>query len=318
MVKVTFQNLISKRVILELPIDQKILEFKDKILSEYQIDSTKNDIDLIYKGNKVDMSKTLGDINYQESDIITINTKRNKKAPISQPPKQESTIQPNSVSAETQTEFQPQSPNPNQYESEINELMAMGFTREESQAALTRAQGNLRFAATFLLDGGLNTPRQSNSQPIQPNRPSSVPPQAPSPRPASQGPPNNVVQERINLTQMIRQSDDLRRYIMSNRDAHTQVILRALERINPALHEKVVAQPDYFLRFLGVPPPPPEYQANLENDLDRVFNNYTEDQKAVIRRLARRGFDLETVIQIYEICNHNEENAEMMLAGMRA
>ena len=93
------------------------------------------------------------------------------------------------------------------------------------------------------------------------------------------------------------------------------LVISALQRFNPQLSERVRANPGPFLSMFGIQQAP-QYVNDMINNIDQMLSQYTPQERESIQRLRNMGFDLDTVVQIFEVAERDEQRARMILSNL--
>ncbi|ORX90166.1 UV excision repair protein Rad23 [Basidiobolus meristosporus CBS 931.73] len=210
-----------------------------------------------------------------------------------------------------------------EYEAAINNMIEMGFEREQVTKALRASFNNPERAVEYLMNGIPEHLLGNTQQPAQ--QEAHTPSQVPA-SPASGQPQNlftaaaqQAAQERgaqpqatggggdLSFLRSQPQFQQLRQLVQQN-PALLQPLLQQLGQANPQLLQLINANQDTFLQLLseaggeggeggdGIPPGAHTIQV-------------TQEEKEAIERLCGLGFDRARVIEAYFACDKNEELA---------
>jgi UV excision repair protein RAD23 len=225
----------------------------------------------------------------------------------------------------------------NALEEKVNQIMEMGFPRDEVLRALRAAFNNPDRAVEYLMTGipaGMEAP-----QPPAPGATGAAPgaaaPTAPAPAPAAPtnepfnmfapAPPSAGVAGAgaapagaLGVLRQNRQFQALRAMVQANPE-YLQPMLQELANSNPDLVATINANQEEFLAMINQPIDPEdpimqEFLAEMGADDEEMLGGainieLTEEDEAAIERLAGLGFDKNACIEAYVICEKNEEAA---------
>ncbi|KAL1917425.1 uncharacterized protein VTP21DRAFT_3818 [Calcarisporiella thermophila] len=210
-----------------------------------------------------------------------------------------------------------------QYETAIQNMMEMGFDRNEVIRAMRASYNNPDRAVEYLMTGiPENLLREQTSPSAQPPRSAAAQPHEslqgsqPSPQQQQQQTQQQQAEQQQADFSFLRnqpQFQQLRQLVQQN-PTLLQPLLQQLGHSNPQLLQLINSNPDAFLRLLGA--------TGSEGDVGGGMGgippggtviHVTPEEKAAIDRLEALGFDRETVIQAYFACDKNEEMAANFL-----
>jgi len=226
----------------------------------------------------------------------------------------------------------------------IQNMMEMGFEREQVMRALRASFNNPDRAVEYLMTGiPSHLENEAAGAPsIAPAAQSSggaVPAAAPAAQPAAAAAPQNQPQNLFQLAQQQQQQaapgvpnplagvvgaggagagtidigalrdsaqvQQLRDMVAQN-PAMVQPLIQQLAASNPVLAQAIAQNPEALYQLLGVEPPEGD-DAQLPPGTHIV--NVTEEERAAIERLEGLGFPRQAAIEAYFACDKNEELA---------
>ncbi|KAI8329900.1 ubiquitin family-domain-containing protein, partial [Blakeslea trispora] len=362
--QLTFKTLQQKQFKLDVDSSDTILSVKEKIeqTQGHAVAQQK----LIYSGKILVDDKKVEEYNISEKDFLVVMVSKPKAsaskpstpAPAATTPKESSTPTPIALVAptsttpttpaapETTTTTTERSSGDNnsqlvtgtQLESVVQNMMEMGFEREQCVRALRASFNNPDRAVEYLFNGipqsvldEMNTQQQQQQQQQQAEQPTEQPQQqqqqqqqqTPSVTSPDSAPLNlfaAAAQQAQQTQQQQQQSggdssefanlrntphfQQIRQLVQSN-PALLQPLLQQLGQSNPEILRSINADPSGFL------------QALLEGADDEEGGNsggssmiqVTQEEKEAIDRLAALGFERNVVIEAYFACEKNEELA---------
>jgi UV excision repair protein RAD23 len=317
------------------------LEVKSEIEASKGQDSfPKDSTNVIHQGKILKDDATLKESNITEQGFCVVMAIKKKKAVSDVKPAQE-TATPSSVPAEdTKTPAAPvkaatedadmaeadpyksaasELATGDSLNSKIEQIMEMGFPREEVLKALKAAYNNPDRAVEYLMTG---IPEhiladQMPAQPVEEEQQgaegsgnASQPFNMFAPQQAGAQGDNSLAALRNNpqfqtLRALVQQSPQL-----------LQPMLQELGKNNPGLLTKINENQEEFLAMINEPLGPGEQQlADAMQQMvgaggeEPVEIELTEDEAAAIERLVALGFDKEACIEAFLICDKNEEAA---------
>ncbi|KAN0091115.1 UV excision repair protein Rad23 [Tylopilus felleus] len=224
----------------------------------------------------------------------------------------------------------------------IQNMMEMGFDREQVVRALRASYNNPERAVEYLFSG-IPDHAEEPSAPAQP-APGNAPAQAPAAAPAAPAPAPATGQPQ-NLFQLAQQQQQQQqgvgglgvgaglggpaglaalqgnhpqmaqlRDLVSQNPALIQPLIQQLAAANPQLAQSLAANPEELLNYLGGGG---EGGEGSEEGLGGVqVVNVTPEEQAAIERLEALGFPRQAVIEAYFACDKNEELAANYLFEM--
>ncbi|RKP19246.1 UV excision repair protein Rad23 [Rozella allomycis CSF55] len=337
--KITLRTLQQKSYPLEVEPESTVSTLKTKIEGDFghPVASQK----LIYSGQILQDDRTIASYNVKENDFFVLMiTKAPMKAPAavstpstpvasnssvpvaktSNPPETSGNVA--STESATAAGNAPSQPHPSQmfgvsreqYEAMLNNLVEMGFPKEQVVIALKASYFNADRAVEFLMNQGIPSDAAENNQ---------APPTAPNPvTPAATG--NAVAQESLpsNPNALSGISSDpqlqqLRQIVQSNPQV-LQPLLQQLGMNNPELMQvidppfviKAISEnPEAFLQMLSQQGENmEEYDEGTEQEGVQYIQVTPEEEEA-INRLTALGFDRVRAIEAFFACDKNETMA---------
>lgn len=312
---------------------------------------------LIYSGKVLPDDKTIDACEIREKDFLVLMVSKPKATPAAstststpvQPVQPVQQIQPTQP---TQPQSAPQSGQQTAEEpqqtsgpgggfltgaelaSAIDNIVEMGFPREEAQRAMRASFNNADRAVEYLTNG---FPAHLQEQPaVQP--PAQPQPPAtdtvPAQQPVQQAAPANLfqlaqqrqAQQRQNpggfgaagggggggMPQLSQAQLANMRQVMAQNPAMTQALIQQIARTNPALLEQLGANPEQVIAEIL------QSAANEELGEDGEEHqippnaqvlSVTQEERAAIERLEALGFPRQLAIEAYFACDKNEELA---------
>jgi UV excision repair protein RAD23 len=220
-------------------------------------------------------------------------------------------------------------------EVQINNMVEMGFPREEALRAMRASFNNPDRAVEYLMTG---IPEYLLAEQVQPSAPApttaapqAVVPAAPAPAPApATGQPQNLFQ----LAQQQHQGggalgggaagavggidiDALRdnpqmaqlRQLVRQNPALLQPLIQQLSQANPQFAHILEQNPEALMDLLAA-------EGGVEGEgvaMPPTVVNVTEEERAAIERLEALGFPRQAVVEAYFACDKNEELAANFL-----
>lgn len=224
----------------------------------------------------------------------------------------------------------------------VNQIMEMGFPKEEVIRALRAAFNNPERAVEYLMTGipaGLEAAAAAPPAPGAPGAGAAPAAAAAAPAPAPVNEPFNMFApggagagagggaaaagagggEHLGGLRGNRQFQALRAMVQANPQL-LQPMLQELGKANPALLNEINSHQEEFLAMINEPidpndPAMAELLAEMgeEDDEMAVEIELTEEDQAAIERLCSMGFDKNACIEAYLICDKNEEAAANFL-----
>ncbi|KAL6236644.1 hypothetical protein BDW75DRAFT_206120 [Aspergillus navahoensis] len=353
--KLTFRDLKQQKFVIDAEPSETVGQVKEKISTEkgWDVPSLK----LIYSGKILQDDKTVEFYNIEEKGFIVCMVSKPKTQPSSQGPSTPaktvtSTPAPPPApapSANTSTSASsapiPATPSPassgapqpsagtfndpsalltgSQSEEVINQMMSMGFEREQINRAMRAAFFNPDRAIEYLLNG-----IPENIQQEQQQRSAAATPAAPQAPAATGATPASGEDEPVNLFEAAAQAGEGRggaggasggepqsldflrnhpafqqlRQLVQQQPQMLEPILQQVGQGNPQIAQLIGQNEEAFLQLLSE-----EDDAALPPGTTQI--HVTEEERDAIERLCRLGFPRDLVIQAYFACDKNEELA---------
>ncbi|KAK8897551.1 hypothetical protein M9Y10_015508 [Tritrichomonas musculus] len=104
---------------------------------------------------------------------------------------------------------------------------------------------------------------------------------------------------------------NIRRILVNN---GINLIIDALQNINPELSERVKANPEPFCLLLGLAKPSNSGESNFNSE--EIMSEYTREEKNSIERLKKIEPNQQKVLQVFEALGRNENNAKLILQNL--
>ncbi|CAD8198155.1 unnamed protein product [Paramecium pentaurelia] len=302
--KIIIKTLSGQNFPLDVEGTDTISVVKEKIfqVKQFEVGQQK----LLRKGTLLDDKTTIAELGIQENEFLVVMVNAKKSAPqqpqpVQQPPVQQPAQQQPAQQPAQQVPPQ-QQPQPQgapvvkpavsgtgllsgpEYDKAIEELMSMGFQREECVNAMKAAFNNPDRAVEYLLNG---IPPGAISNP-------------PAPVVGGQGQPP-AAQQPVSQPAQYQQ---LRQMYQQNPQAVIQLIpqlLQQLQQTNPELHAQVSQNPEMLLQILmggggQQGPPPGSIQLSQQEFKD-------------IETIMGLGFTKQDSLEGYLACDKNVEMA---------
>lgn len=371
--QIVFKDFKKEKIPVDVELDDTVLSGKEKLASIKNCDA--DQIKFVYSGKILQNDKTFGSFSIKEGDQIIFMISKAKKVAEAPAAAAEPTASPattdnvanteaapatttvaessspsNASSAETVAEFTASTfAQGNVRETAVQNIMAMGFEREQVERALRAAFNNPDRAVEYLLSG-LPLPAAAEA-------PAASTPEAPTPvaddAPATNAGDNSASQPITTSTGAEAPSGNLFdqaaraaggngaeaenpqdadmmsqvRDILQTQPEMAEVVLQQLAATNPQIAELIQSNPEAFLRYitegdqnalaqaLGIPP---EYIESAQNEEEEGEEgeyriHVTPEENEAIDRLCELGFDRNLVVQVYFACDKNEEMAANLL-----
>lgn len=218
------------------------------------------------------------------------------------------------------------------YDAMVNEIMLMGYEREQVVAALRASFNNPDRAVEYLLTGIPGREQGSSSGPDAAAPPASVAPAAPtggSSTPANtESSPSAGGGNPLNFLRNQPQFQVMRQLIQQNA-ALLPALLQEIGRENPELLQEIRNHQEQFIQMLNEPNPeavPPGggggaggaggtggVAGDIPGGSHMSYIQVTPQEKEAIERLKALGFPEGLVIQAYFACEKNENLAANFL-----
>ncbi|KAL4909480.1 hypothetical protein BDW74DRAFT_82195 [Aspergillus multicolor] len=355
--KLTFRDLKQQKFVIDAEPSETVGQVKEKISTEkgWDVPSLK----LIYSGKILQDDKTVEFYNIEEKGFIVCMVSKPKTQPSSQGPSTPaksvtSTPAPPPApapSANTSSSAAsapvPATPSPassgtaqppaasfndpsallsgSQSEEVINQMMSMGFERDQINRAMRAAFFNPDRAIEYLLNG-----IPENIQQEQQQRSAAATPAAAQAPAATGATPASGEDAPVNLFEAAAQAGNpegrggaggasgaeaqslefLRnhptfqqlRQVVQQQPQMLEPILQQIGQANPQIAQLIGQNEEAFLQLLSE-----EDDAELPEGATQI--HVTEEERDAIERLCRLGFSRDLVIQAYFACDKNEELA---------
>ncbi|KAI8918581.1 XPC-binding domain-containing protein [Powellomyces hirtus] len=367
--KLTIKTLSQKSFHVEIEPSQKIAELKKKIeeLQGFEVSTQK----LIYSGKILDDNKTVEESKIEETGFLVVMTSKPKAAPTPAPTPAAapSTPAPTPAAApaapapvSTPSEATPTPATPaaaggpfdastlatgTAYDSAVNNLLEMGFPRDQIVRAMRAAFNNPDRAAEYLMTGipenlgrdfGAQGPASPTAAaPGAPTTPAASTPAQPAAAgtdAASQGQFINLFEAAAQAAQQpaggatagagaasnlgdaqnqlafLRNNPQFQqlRQLVQTQPQLIQPLMQQLAQSNPQLMQLIAQNQDAFFQLLG------EGEGGEGGDEAATgggpqYISVTPEEEAAINRLVGLGFDRALAIEAFFACDKNEELA---------
>ncbi|RDB16982.1 UV excision repair protein rhp23 [Hypsizygus marmoreus] len=218
----------------------------------------------------------------------------------------------------------------------INNMMEMGFPRDQVLRALRASFNNPDRAVEYLMTGipaHLEAEAAGPAAPAAGGAPAAAPAAAPAPAPVPAGQPQNLFQLAqqqqqqagaaaggnfggaggpqidINALRNHPQIVQLREQIASN-PANIQPLIQQLAQANPQMAQALAQNPEALMALLGIQFVDEEgEEGGGQVPPGAQVLNVTEEERAAITRLEGLGFSRQAAVEAYFACDKNEELA---------
>ncbi|XP_007559022.1 UV excision repair protein RAD23 homolog B [Poecilia latipinna] len=216
------------------------------------------------------------------------------------------------------------------YDAMVNEMMLLGFGREEVVAALRASFNNPDRAVEYLLSGASSTEQSPAPGPDTTATPSSGAPAAPSgsvntPANTGSSPSATAGTNPLSFLRNQPQFQVMRQLIQQN-PALLPTLLQEIGRENPELLQEISSHQEQFIQMLNEPNPDPApagggggpggaggVGGGTAGGGQMNYIQVTPQEKEAIERLKALGFPEGLVIQAYFACDKNENLAANFL-----
>ncbi|KAL4073946.1 hypothetical protein J3A83DRAFT_4357845 [Scleroderma citrinum] len=352
--KITVKTLQQKVFQIDADGEETIADIKAKIEQQHghPILSQK----IIYSGKVLPDNKTIGSCEIKEKDFLVLMVSKPKPtpaessstsvpapapapapvpapspvpapAPVATPPAPAPEPAPAAPATGGDTSFISGSA----LQSAINNMMEMGYPRDQVMRALRASFNNPDRAVEYLLTG-IPSHLESeigatSNQPQQPAEPTPAQPTSPTPAAAQPQPaqPQNLFQLAQQHQQQQQQhrpqggaasaldlgADNPRmaqlRELVQQNPALLQGLIQQIVAANPGMASELSANPETLLQLLGA-----SEAEDGEGDVippGAHVVQVTEEERAAIQRLEGLGFTRQQALEAYLLCDKNEELA---------
>ncbi|XP_046674893.1 UV excision repair protein RAD23 homolog A isoform X2 [Homalodisca vitripennis] len=312
---ITLKNLQQQTFQVDIDPSQTIKQLKERIQAEKGKDYPAENQRLIYAGKILTDESPISEYNIDEKKFIVVMVSKPKAAPApstgpadpTAPPAQP---EPESRPAEerpTQAASEPESPAQanisaaesallmgEEYNTMVQNIVDMGYDRDQVEAALRASFNNPDRAVEYLLTG---IPVETDAAPA-------VAPGDPDTPPIAEG------EEPLAFLRSQPQFQQMRSVVQQNPDL-LNAVLQQIGQTNPALLQLISQNQEAFVRMLNEP------QGGAATAgtpvLPPTAVPVTPQDKEAIERLKALGFPEHLVIQAYFACEKNENLAANFL-----
>ena len=294
---------------------------------------------LVFNQHILDNVKQLKEYSLQDGNVIIMmnsTVKPKPKEPEPEKKKEEdnkpvttttNTNTTNTTTTTTTVKKEEPKPQPQRveknYDNEVNELVDMGFSKEESKACIKAARGNLSLAVEFLGSG----------------IPDNLPPEDMDLGSGSGGLGQGQEQggdRQSQTTALLKNIASIVKVISQNDETQLANMLQAVEQSDPALFNLISENQDQFKKLITEPVTEEDLRAFTEftqrGQMGRQGGSggqgqrqrqdgkipVTKDEMDAINRLKAFGFTEMDVVQAYFACDKNEELAINFLFDNKA
>lgn len=341
--QLTFKTLKNELFKLDVEASTTVGQLKEKIANERSM--VLKSLKLIFTGNILKDAATIEDSGLKGADgeFIVLMGKAAPKASTTEPapqketptpsePTQDAEKKPDAVasqetknqdasenSSDSKTEESPKdgsamdtsnAPPSSGTEAQVEQLVNMGFTKDQAQTALRLAFGNTDRAAEYLTSG--NMPAESDDQTNQPNTetpPSTSTPSTENSASNDSGPqplsPDSPLYFLLNNPEFMQ----VRAFVQRQPNMLPALLLE-LTRNQPEMVRLINDNREDFYNLLNSPINDASSQDGIGGGGGRQQQiQVTPEENAAIDRLCAMGFDKALVVQAYFACDKNEELA---------
>jgi UV excision repair protein RAD23 len=315
----TFRTIGNQVYKLEFEPSQTIASVKASLASAYDYDLAK--MRLIYKAKVLPDSRTLAEAGIDVKGFLVLHAvPASSAAPKPEPKTENSPAVAPSVPAPAPiappASFAPTSeplpflprrnePTPSGFDNKVANLITLGFSRGDCEAALRASMGNVDRAADFLLSGYVPELPPMMSAADVPVGDSD-----------SEGPDEDSDEEDdddVRLRRLVRFRDALIRDPASLRS-----FLQEMASENPAIAGLIRDDPAAFLGSIGLNPNDFNLQGlGRVSRYEELMTAFTDGEKYSIHRLEQLGIDTMTIIQVFVACDKNEALTRECLRSMQ-
>ncbi|XP_002169219.3 UV excision repair protein RAD23 homolog B isoform X1 [Hydra vulgaris] len=317
------KELIAKEKGSEFPIECQRLIYSgkilddDKALCEYNIDPVKNFVVVMSVKPKVvtkdgDKSSGVGSSTPQVESTVSMETVQPSSTPLltsTASASETTSVSTTSTAVSSQPDIGTSFLTGSALDSSINELMSLGFSREQVLRALQRSFQNADRAAEYLLSG--NVPELVEDAPGDIDEESEA-------LPADVG-----AEGDLNFLRDLPQFRMMRSQVQRHPDTLPQ-LLQEIGRSNPQLLQLISQNQEAFIALLNEPEtgessaPVSEDAFGGDAGAGGGFQiHVTTEEKAAIDRIVGMGFNEAEVIQAFFACEKNEQLAiEFLLSSI--
>lgn len=266
-----------------------IRQLKETIEQEKRIDVDCQK--LIFAGKILQDDQILADLNYKENAFIALVVSPQKKRETSA----SKCVQQHSISKGTKLTNQPSQSSEvasaQSCDSVVNEMLKMGFQKENVIAALKKADNNPDVAVAMLLNK--EEPNKQCSTRQRNENDNNV---------TDEGKVSSVFSQPVFL--------NLKAAYQEN-PSKLEELLRQLGQTNPEFMKIVEANQERFLEMLNIAEGEEERVQPAVQNVDQTETNPEESQ--AIQRIVAMGFPEDMVREAYLVCDKNEMLAINML-----
>lgn len=363
--KVVFKDFKKERIPVELESTDTVLSAKEKLAALK--DCEPSQLKFVYSGKILQNDKTFESFKVKDDDQIIFMISKPKKVaapapapaaapaePVAEPSAPEAEVTPApAAAAAAATEAETGEFDASTFatgasrETAVQNIMGMGFEREQVERALTAAFNNPDRAVEYLLTG---IPEREPPAAAAPAAPAASEPVADTAAGATAGAtettdvaapesetaeanPDNLFDQAAAASGSGNEdapSGDMAslREILQQQPEMAEVVLQQLAASNPQLAQVIQTNPEAFMRFitegdqnalaeaLGISPEEIEAAEGEESGQMRI--EVSPEENEAINRLCELGFDRHLVIQVYFACDKNEEMAANVLFSEHA
>lgn len=216
------------------------------------------------------------------------------------------------------------------YEQAVQEIMSMGFERDQVIRAMRASYNNPDRAVDYLLSGSI--PEEAPPPVAAPERPAVPPAAAPQPtgQPAATSgqpvTPAGSAEDPLAFLRTQPQFCQMRQVVQQNPNLLPN-ILQQIRQTNPRLLQMITENQDRFVQMLNEPltesgsalgaegqsPPAAGAPAVVSQNPESGYIQVTPEEKQAVERLKALGFPEGMCIQAYFACEKNEDLAANFL-----
>ncbi|EGV60805.1 UV excision repair protein rad23 [Yamadazyma tenuis] len=351
--QITFKDFKKQKLTIDVEVDDTVLKTKETVASQKSCDVSQ--LKFVYSGKVLADDQSLGSYKIKEGDSIIYMISKAKKpvVPVAEPPTAATTGDSSESAAS-----EPVAPTPSattvapvseeagsafaqgsEREATIQNIMEMGYDRDQVEQALRAAFNNPHRAVEYLLTGIPESLQQPVEPPTAVEEDVDATPVAAETTQDDKDHDHDTSDRNVNLFEAaaaannasagegdasdpVGELDDaaqlqlLREAIQTNPELIHE-LLEQISRSNPHIAQLIQQDPEGFInQFFGAGAEEGfeiDDEAMEEGEDAGVRIEISEEDQSAINRLCELGFDRNLVIQVYMACDKNEEVAADIL-----
>ena len=296
--KAKFRTIDFKQYEITVNTNTRISDIKAELSNILKIE--KESINLIYKSKLLDDNEVYSELNIPQDSAVLIHIQ--KVDTQKSPKKEEAETTEIGEKQKHKPKQKKKLEDPENFGELIQQLVEMGFEKNDSIKALRAAVYNVNQAAEFLLADFIPEPpsifdiHHLEAEEEEDN---------------DEG--NEETTESVENEQLSKNTQELCQCIRDHPE-FLPFLLNDFAKNNPAVAPFIEKEPCSFLASIGLDPKGYyEAKSELNQHLNEITSGLTDEERECVMRICGLGYDELTVLQYYIACDKDEEKTKECL-----